>query len=133
VSDVFRCLDASRESVRKTEYRTTMSFIDLKERRRVASSCPFKQKFICVSIWQSALDSVGIASYLYYRQTAKGYGLPLKTFLKNRQHFQTTTSNLAVAGSESRENKPSGLANPVQTMALDAFRSQTVDDKFIDN
>jgi hypothetical protein len=52
-----------------------MSLIDLEESRRVASSCPFKQKFVCGSIWQAALDSVGIASYYYYRETDKGYAL----------------------------------------------------------
>jgi hypothetical protein len=31
-------------------------FINLKERRRFASPCLFKQKFVCDSVWQTALD-----------------------------------------------------------------------------
>jgi hypothetical protein len=41
-----------------------MPLIHLHESRRVTSSCPFKQKFVCGSIWQSALDSAGTASCL---------------------------------------------------------------------
>jgi hypothetical protein len=40
-----------------------MPFVQLNESRRISSSCPYKQKFVCISIWQSAPDSAGIASY----------------------------------------------------------------------
>jgi hypothetical protein len=40
-----------------------MPFVQLLESGWVAGSCGFKQKFVCVSVWQSLLDSAGIASY----------------------------------------------------------------------
>jgi hypothetical protein len=82
MGNVLSRFDTSRKSISKAEYRTAVSFIQFEESGSVTSSCLLKQKFFCGSLWQSALDSAGIASYLYYRQTAKGYGLPLKTFLK---------------------------------------------------
>jgi hypothetical protein len=60
VRNVFSGLDATRQPVRKTKNRIAMALIDLKESRRFASPCPFKQKFVCDSVWQAALDSAGI-------------------------------------------------------------------------
>ena len=60
---VFSFLDASRKPVREAKNRGTMPFVQLNESRRITCSCPYKQKFICISIWQSAPDSAGIASY----------------------------------------------------------------------
>jgi hypothetical protein len=76
-----------------------MSLIHLEESRRVASSCPFKQKFICGSIWQAALDSAGIASYLYYRETDKRYGLP-SNFGFAGANFKHLLLKALVAGNE---------------------------------
>src|SRR5918993_3501581 len=58
--NVFSDLDASRQAICKPEDWIAMPFIDLKESRRFASPCLFKQKFVCDSVWQTALDSVGI-------------------------------------------------------------------------
>ena len=58
--NVFGDLYASRQPICKSKDRIAMPFIDLKESRRFASPCPFKQKFVCDSVWQTALDSVGI-------------------------------------------------------------------------
>lgn len=60
MSDVFGDLYASRQPIGKPKNRIAVPFIDLKESRRFASPCLFKQKFVCDSVWQTALDSVGI-------------------------------------------------------------------------
>jgi hypothetical protein len=57
---VFRDLYACRQAICKAKDRVAVPFIDLKESRRFASPCLFKQKFVCDSVWQTALDSVGI-------------------------------------------------------------------------
>jgi hypothetical protein len=101
-----------------------VSLIYLEESRRFASPCSFKQKFVCGSLWQAALDSVGIVSYYYYQPTAKGYALSL-----NLPDLSAAISNTdcgaywpaLVSGPTTPE------ADIVQTMALDAFRSETVD------
>jgi len=63
MGNVFSFLDASRKPVREAKNRCTMPFVQLQKSRRITSSCSYKQKFVCISIWQSAPDSAGIASY----------------------------------------------------------------------
>src|SRR5918993_3896329 len=58
--NVFRDLYASRQAICKPKDRIAVPFIDLEKSRRFASPCLFKQKFVCDSVWQTALDSVGI-------------------------------------------------------------------------
>ena len=60
MGNVFRGFYASRQAIRKPEDRIPVPFIDLKKSRRFASPCLFKQKFVCDSLGQTALDSVGI-------------------------------------------------------------------------
>jgi hypothetical protein len=125
---VFSDFDRSCEPVREFENRSPMAFVQMPESRRIASSCHFKQKFVCVSFRQSALVSVGTASYQYYRQTSKRYALPSKP---RRLGRKLEIPSLKTVGARSRfagYNYPDAV-NPVQTMALDAFKCQTVDDK----
>src|SRR5688500_4159709 len=58
--NVFCNLDASRQAICKPKDWIAVPFIDVKESRRFASPCLFKQKIVCDSVWQTALDSVGI-------------------------------------------------------------------------
>jgi hypothetical protein len=103
-----------------------MAFVDLKESRRFASPCPFKQKFVCDSLWQTALDPVGIVPTIIT-------GKRLKDTLVE-QNFSNFALQTPVLMTSARQNRvraanESGLArsNSSQTMALDAFRGQTVD------
>ena len=79
-----------------------MPLVQLVESCRVTSSCPLKQKFVCGSIWQSAPDSVGIASYDYYPQTAKRYALPLRQGRLLRQISNTDLRKGKAAAGGSR-------------------------------
>jgi hypothetical protein len=51
--------------------------------------------------------------------------------LKKASRISNNNLNSTVAGFISGMNQPLSVANPVQTMALDAFRGQTVDDQII--
>lgn len=57
---VFRDFYTSRKAIGEPKNRIAVPFVNLKESRRFASPCLFKQKFVCDSVWQTALDSVGI-------------------------------------------------------------------------
>ena len=61
VGNVFGQLDRPTQPVREAEHPAPVPLVQFNEGCRFASSCLFKQKFVCVSIWQSALDSAGIA------------------------------------------------------------------------
>jgi hypothetical protein len=61
---VFGDLDRPRQPIRKSENCRPVPFVQVNKSRRITSSCHFKQKFVCVSFRQSALVSVGTASYL---------------------------------------------------------------------
>jgi hypothetical protein len=94
MGNVFRDLHTPRQAIRKPKDRITMAFIYLKESRRFASPCPFKQKFVCDSVWQAALDSVGIVPTIITGKRLKGTLVGQKVL--PCLQFQTPTSaNLA--------------------------------------
>src|SRR5688572_25823565 len=124
---VFCNLDASRQAICKPKYWIAVPFIDLKESRRFASPCLFKQKFVCDSVWQTALDSVGIVPTIITGKRLKDTVVKQKVL--PYLQFQTPASSeiCPVDGVNKSEFYDAGRRNSCQTMALDAFRSQTVD------
>jgi hypothetical protein len=125
--NVFSDLDASRQAIGKPKDRIPVPFIDLKESRRFASPCLFKQKFVCDSVWQTALDSVGIVPTNITGKRRKDTVVEQKVL--PYLQFQTPTPARFARSSASYKcgfDDDCGR-NSCQTMALDAFRSQTVD------
>ena len=88
--NVFSDLDASRQAICKPKDRIPVPFIDLKESRRFASPCLFKQKFVCDSVWQTALDSAGIVPTSITGKRLKDTVIEQKVFLY--LPFQTPTA-----------------------------------------
>src|SRR5687767_13854088 len=125
--NVFRDLYASRQAICKPKDWIAVSFIDLKESRRFASPCPFKQKFVCDSVWQTALDSVGIVPTIITGKRLKDTVVEQKVLPYLQFQTPTTSEICPVCRRHKSEFDDDGRRNSCQTMALDAFRSQTVD------
>jgi hypothetical protein len=124
--NVLSNLNAPRQTISEPKDRIPMAFINLKESRRFARPCPFKQKFVCGSLCQAALDSVGIVPTIIT-------GIQLKDTVVEQKFAISAVSNTnfgkfrPLNRHHKYESDGFGWHNCCQTMALDAFRSQTVD------